>query len=59
MRFTLSPPVTAAIPPGDEKLFRMALEPGGKITPLDASEVEAIKKEALSGEAIFRYRQKA
>ncbi len=59
LRFTLSHPVTAAIPPGDEKLFRMALELGGKITPLEASEVEAIKKKALQDEAIFRYPRKA
>ncbi len=59
LRFTLSHPVTAAIPPGDERLFRLALELGGKITPLEASEVEAIKKKALSGEPIFRYPRKA
>jgi aryl-alcohol dehydrogenase-like predicted oxidoreductase len=59
LRFTLSHPVTAAIPPGDENLFRLALALGGKITPLEASEVEAIKKKALLGHAIFRYPQSA
>jgi aryl-alcohol dehydrogenase-like predicted oxidoreductase len=59
LRFTLSHPVTAAIPPGDEKLYRMALELGGRITPLDAPEMEAIKQKALAGEPIFRYPRKA
>jgi aryl-alcohol dehydrogenase-like predicted oxidoreductase len=38
LRFTLSEDVTAAIPPGDERLFRMALELAPDITPLSASE---------------------
>ncbi len=59
LRFTLSHPVTAAIPPGDEQLFKMALELGGKITPLQSEEVEEIKKKALAGEPIFRYPHKA
>jgi aryl-alcohol dehydrogenase-like predicted oxidoreductase len=42
LRFTLSEDVTAAIPPGDERLFRMALELAPDITPLGASEREAL-----------------
>jgi aryl-alcohol dehydrogenase-like predicted oxidoreductase len=42
LRFTLSEDVTAAIPPGDERLFRMALELAPDITPLSASEREEL-----------------
>jgi aryl-alcohol dehydrogenase-like predicted oxidoreductase len=38
LRFTLSEDVTAAIPPGDERLFRMALEMAGDLQPLGAGE---------------------
>jgi hypothetical protein len=55
LRFTLSHPVTAAIPPGYEKLFEMALNLGLQFTPLGAAEAEAIKQKALSEEPIFRY----
>jgi aryl-alcohol dehydrogenase-like predicted oxidoreductase len=42
LRFTLSEDVTAAIPPGDERLFRMALELAPELAPLDAVEREAL-----------------
>jgi len=58
LRFTLSHPVTAAIPPGDEKLFKLALDLAPKVSPLVASEVEAIKRKAQLGEPIFRYPRK-
>jgi predicted aldo/keto reductase-like oxidoreductase len=35
LRFTLSQPVTAAIPPGDETLFRLAVELAMKFQPID------------------------
>lgn len=35
LRFTLSQPVTAAIPPGDENLFRMAVDLAMKFQPID------------------------
>ena len=39
LRFTLSEGVTAAVPPGDEQLFRMALELASEeLTPLGADE---------------------
>jgi predicted aldo/keto reductase-like oxidoreductase len=57
LRFTLSHPVTAAIPPGDENLFEMAVGLAAKFTPLADSEVEAIKEKALKGEPIFSYPQ--
>jgi len=38
LRFTLSEHVTAAIPPGDERLFRMALELSDRLAPLGIEE---------------------
>jgi predicted aldo/keto reductase-like oxidoreductase len=55
LRFTLSHGVTAAVPPGDENLFRMALKLANKFEPLKPSEVEAIKQKALSGRPLFKY----
>jgi predicted aldo/keto reductase-like oxidoreductase len=57
LRFTLSHPITAAIPPGDENLFRMALQLAAKFTPLSSSEVEALKQKAMKSEPIFKYPQ--
>jgi hypothetical protein len=54
LRFTLSHPVTAAIPPGDEKLFSMALRLAMDFKPLDSSEAEDIKVKGMAGEPIFR-----
>jgi hypothetical protein len=54
LRFTLSHPVTAAIPPGDETLFSLALDLGAGFTPLDAAEADAIKKQALATTPLFR-----
>jgi aryl-alcohol dehydrogenase-like predicted oxidoreductase len=42
LRFTLSEGVTAAVPPGDERLFRMALELSGDLLPLSAGEREEL-----------------
>ena len=43
LRFTLSQPITAAVPPGDPKLFEMALEIGENFTPITESEIEHLK----------------
>jgi aryl-alcohol dehydrogenase-like predicted oxidoreductase len=42
LRFTLSEGVTAAMPPGDERLFRMALELAHDLPPLTESERETL-----------------
>jgi aryl-alcohol dehydrogenase-like predicted oxidoreductase len=42
LRFTLSEGVTAAVPPGDERLFRMALELAHDLPRLSISEREAL-----------------
>jgi predicted aldo/keto reductase-like oxidoreductase len=55
LRFTLSHPVTAAVTPADEKCMQLALSLAPKFTPLSAAEAEAIKKNAMTQEPIFRY----
>ena len=55
LRFTLSHPVTAAIPPGDETLFALALKLAAGFEPLSAAEVEAIKAKGLAAAPLFRY----
>jgi predicted aldo/keto reductase-like oxidoreductase len=55
LRFTLSHPVTSAIPPGDENLFKMALDLHSRIKPLKEEEVLEIKEKGLAGSPIFRY----
>ena len=55
LRFTLSHPITTAIPPGDEGLFRMALALRDKIKPLKNKEVEKIKTKALNWDPLFNY----
>lgn len=55
LRFTLSHPITAAIPPGDENLFTMALDLAMKFKPLSEQESLEIKKKAQLGEPLFRY----
>jgi aryl-alcohol dehydrogenase-like predicted oxidoreductase len=42
LRFTLSEGVTAAVPPGDERLFRMALDLAHDLPPLTAAERETL-----------------
>ncbi len=55
LRFTLSHPVTAAIPPGDETLFAMALKLAAGFQPLGPAEIEAIKAKGLAASPLFRY----
>jgi len=55
LRFTLSHPVTAAIPPGDETLFAMALKIATGFQPLSPAEVETIKARGAAATPLFRY----
>lgn len=55
LNFTLSHPVTAAIPPGDEELFRMALDLARQFSPLTPDQAMKIKEMAAQAEPIFRY----
>ena len=55
LRFTLSHPVTAAIPPGDENLFSLALKLAADFKPMKQKEITAIKEKALKTNPLFRY----
>jgi hypothetical protein len=54
LRFTLSHPVTAAIPPGDDTLFRLALDLAARFEPLSPEEAEAIKRQGLETTPLFK-----
>ena len=55
LRFTLSHPVTAAIPPGHEDLFSMALKLAKDFKPMAKREIKEMKEKALKTEPLFRY----
>lgn len=59
LRFTLSHPVTAAIPPGDENLFSLALKLASGFTPLDQDEILKIKEKGMNTNPLFSYPRKA
>ena len=54
VRFTLSEDVTAAIPPGEVKLFRMALDFAGRFRPLGPKERKDLLMRARGVEPLFR-----
>ena len=53
-RFTLSEDITAAIPPGDEKVYRIAETLAAQFTPLRADEREALLASSQDVTPIFR-----
>jgi predicted aldo/keto reductase-like oxidoreductase len=55
LRFTLSHPITAAVPPGDENLFRLALTLARDLAPFTEAEASELKERAGRGEPIFRH----
>jgi predicted aldo/keto reductase-like oxidoreductase len=55
LRFTLSHPITSAVPPGDENLFRMAMQEAVRFRPLEAREAEELKRMAATGKPLFSY----
>jgi predicted aldo/keto reductase-like oxidoreductase len=55
LRFTLSHPVTAALTPGEEELFKIALSVSDNLKPLKNEEVKMIKEKALKGKPLFNY----
>ncbi len=54
LRFTLSQPITAALPPGEEAMFRFALDLAARFTPLSAQESEELKMLASTLDPIFQ-----
>jgi aryl-alcohol dehydrogenase-like predicted oxidoreductase len=55
LSFTLSHPVTAALTPGDIRLFKTALGLSGSIKPLKDAEIQTIKEKGLEGQPLFKY----
>ncbi len=53
LRWTLGHPITAAIPPGDERYFRLAMDVAQNYKPLDALEEQALLAGAEGAEPIF------
>ena len=53
LRYTLSLPLTAAIPPGDIRLFRLAMDIADAFKPLSATERAAIHAKAQSENPLF------
>jgi aryl-alcohol dehydrogenase-like predicted oxidoreductase len=53
LRWTLCQGITAAIPPGDERLFRMALDVAGKDAPLTDAEEQALRAVASQLAPLF------
>jgi len=58
LRFTLSHPVTAAVPPGERVLFEMAVKLAKDFRPITADEEKALKAKAAAGTPLFRYPSK-
>ncbi len=54
LRFTLSENVTAAIPPGDEKIYRIAETLAAKFTPLSPTERESLLASSKGIKPIFQ-----
>lgn len=55
LRFTLSHPVTALIPPGEQVLFRKAIGMADRLQPLSKDELNDVKERGLSGNPLFKY----
>jgi aryl-alcohol dehydrogenase-like predicted oxidoreductase len=53
LRWTLSKPITAAIPPGDEKYFRFAMDVAQSFAPIRPEEEKALMARAVGVEPIF------
>jgi len=54
LRWTLSQPITAAVPPGEEKYFRLAMDVAQRFKPLKAKEEKKLLARAAGVEPIFR-----
>jgi aryl-alcohol dehydrogenase-like predicted oxidoreductase len=53
LRWTLGHPITAALPPGDEKYFRLAMDVAQNYKPLEHHEEIALLSGAVGAEPIF------
>ena len=53
LRWTLSHPITAAVPPGDEQYFRLAMEVAQSFQPIAPEEEKTLMARAQGVEPIF------
>lgn len=53
LRWTLSQPITAAIPPGDPELWQMAVKIAQDFTPITAEEEAILRNEAKGRAPLF------
>jgi aryl-alcohol dehydrogenase-like predicted oxidoreductase len=53
LRWTLSHPITAAIPPGDERYFRLAMDVAQNYKPIESQEEQALLTGGKGVEPIF------
>jgi aryl-alcohol dehydrogenase-like predicted oxidoreductase len=53
LRWTLSQPITAAVPPGEEKYFRLAMDVAQNFQPISAEEEKTLMASAAGVEPIF------
>jgi hypothetical protein len=53
LRWTLGHPITAAIPPGDERYFRLAMDVAQNFKPLNSAEEHTLLAGAHGAEPIF------
>lgn len=56
LKFTLSQPVAAAIPPGDQKLFELALDLAEKFHPITPEETQRVQQMASGLDPIFQFK---
>jgi len=54
LRYTLSLPITAAIPPGDMRLFRIAAEIAKEFTPITSEELAQVRALAQNERPLFQ-----
>ncbi len=54
LRWTLSRPITAAVPPGEERYFRLAMDVAQRFEPLSAEEEKSLMARAAGVEPLFR-----
>ncbi|MHC5173207.1 MAG: aldo/keto reductase [Planctomycetota bacterium] len=57
MAFTLSQPVAAALPPGNETLFRMAMDLVMEYEPITAAQTEKVKALTMDLNPIFEHKK--
>jgi aryl-alcohol dehydrogenase-like predicted oxidoreductase len=54
LRWTLSQPITAAVPPGDERYFRLAMDVAQRFQPIQPEEEKTLMARAVGVQPIFK-----